>query len=315
MATGAERKQAFFTKLAKLLEDYSRIIIVGADNVGSNQMQRIRKSMRGKAVLLMGKNTMVRKAIRGCAESNPKLQVLLPYVRGNVGFIFANEDLPALKKIITENRVAAPAKTGSIAPNDVTIPNGPTGLEPTQTSFLQALNIASKISKGQVDIINDVKLITTGQKVGSSEATLLAKLNIKPFSYGLTINTIYDEGSIYDPSVLDKTDADILAKFQSGVANIASISLALHYPTVAALPHVVGRGFKNCLAVGLATEYSFKQADKMKEVLKNPSAFAAAPAPAKQDEKKPGKAEEKKPAKVVVEEPAEDEDMGFGLFD
>jgi len=55
--------------------------------------------------------------------------------------------------------VSAPAKAGIIAPNDVLVPKGNTGMEPTQTSFLQALNIPSKINKGQVEILSDVNLI------------------------------------------------------------------------------------------------------------------------------------------------------------
>jgi len=309
MSGAAERKQAYFTKLGHLLEEYNKILIVGADNVGSNQMQKIRKSLRGKGVLLMGKNTMVRKAIRGYAETNPKLQEVLAYVKGNVGLVFAKDDLGAIKKIISENKVAAPAKVGSIAPCDVIVPAGPTGMEPTQTSFLQALNIASKISKGQVDILQDVKIITNGQKVGSSESTLLTKLNIKPFFYGLVISTVYDEGSIYDAKVLEMTDSDILAKFQTGLRNVASVSLATHYPTVAALPHVLIRGYKNLLSIALGTDYSFPKADQVKHAIANPGAFAApAAAPAASKAAEPAKAAKK-------EEPEEDDDMGLGLFD
>jgi len=308
-----DRKQAYFAKLAKLLEEYPKIIIVGADNVGSNHMQKIRKDLRGKGILLMGKNTMVRKAIRGAADNNPKLNAVLPYVRGNVGLIFAKDELSSIKKIVTENRVSAPAKAGAIAPRDVIVPAGPTGMEPTQTSFLQALNIASKIVKGQVEIINDVKLIVTGQKVGTSESTLLAKLNIKPFSYGLAIQTIYDEGSIYDSSVLDMTDEDIVAKFRSGVKNVAAVSLAIGYPTVASLPHLIINGYKNVLSISLATDYTIKEAEKLKNYLANPSAFAATtPAPAAS--KAPAPAKEEKPKKEEPKE-EEDEDMGLGLFD
>jgi len=310
MSGVAERKQAYFNKLGQLLQEYNKILIVGADNVGSNQMQKIRKALRGKAVVLMGKNTMVRKAVRGYAETNPKLQEILPYVKGNVGLVFAKDDLATVKKLISENKVSAPAKAGAISPVDVIVPAGPTGLEPTQTSFLQALNIPSKISKGQVDIANDVKLLTIGQKVGSSEATLLTKLNIKPFAYGLIIQTVYDEGSIYDAKVLDMTDADIFAKFQSGLKNVASLSLAIGYPTVASLPHSIIRGYKNVLAVGLTTDYSFPQVEKVKQIMANPGAFAApAAAPTTSDKPKV----EEKPAKK--EEPEEDEDMGLGLFD
>jgi len=301
----AERKQAYFNKLGKLIEEYPKILIVGADNVGSNQMAKIRKALRGKGTLLMGKNTMVRKAIRGYAESNPQLQALLPLVRGNVGLVFAKEDLSGIKKVIADHKVSAPAKVGAIAPCDVVVPAGPTGMEPTQTSFLQALNIASKISKGQVDIVADVKIIVTGQKVGSSEATLLQKLNIRPFAYGLTILTVYDEGSIYDAKVLDMSDADILAKFQAGARNVAAVSLATGIPTLASLPHSLLNGFKNLLAIALATDYSFKQADAYKNA---PVASAAAPA-----------ATSAAPAAKVVEkvkepEPEEDEDMGLDLF-
>jgi len=308
--SGGDRKQKYFSKLNKLLEDYHKVLIVGADNVGSHHMQSIRKSLRGKAVLLMGKNTMVRKAIRGIAESNPKLQTLLPFIKGNVGLLFCKDDLSGVKKTVSELRVAAPAKVGAICPNDVVVPAGPTGMEPTQTSFLQALNIPSKIVKGQVDILNDVRILQKGQKVGQSESSLLAKLSIKPFSYGLSILTVYDEGSIYDVAVLDMSDADIVAKFSAGVSKVAAVSLGLGYPTVAALPHVLLRGYKNLLSVALASEYSFPRADKVKQLLANPGAFAvSAPAPTKEvakDEPKPKAAE-------PVEE--EDADMGLSLFD
>jgi len=307
-----DRKQAYFAKLAKLLEEYPKIVIVGADNVGSNHMQKIRKSLRGKGVLLMGKNTMVRKSIRGAAENNPKLSAVLPFVRGNVGLIFAKDDLSIIKKIVSENRVSAPAKSGAIAPCDVIVPAGPTGMEPTQTSFLQALNIASKIVKGQVEIINDVKLIVTGQKVGSSESTLLSKLNIKPFSYGLGIQTIYDEGSIYDSAVLDMTDDDIVSKFRNGVKNVAAVSLAIGYPTVASLPHLVINGYKNVLSISLATDYTIKQAEALKAYLANPSAFAVATTTAAPTKAAPVK--EEKPKKEEPKE-EEDDDMGLGLFD
>jgi len=308
--SGAERKQVFFTKLNKLIEEYNKVLIVGADNVGSHHMQTIRKALRGKGVLLMGKNTMVRKAIKGVAEQNPKLQVLLPYVKNNVGLLFCKDDLSAVRKIVLDHKVAAPAKVGSICPNDVICPAGPTGMEPTQTSFLQALNIPSKINKGQVDILNDVKILNMGQKVGQSEATLLQKLNIKPFSYGLIIQTVYDEGSIYDVAVLSMTDQDIINKFANGVKNIAAISLATGFPTVAALPHVLIRGYKNLLSISLTTDYSFPRADKVKAILANPgAAVTVAPAATTSE---PAKKEEKK---VAEPEPEDDTDMGLSLFD
>jgi len=316
MPGGAEKKQEYFAKLIKLLEEHTRIFLVGADNVGSFHMQKIRQSLRQDAVILMGKNTMIRKAIKGHTQNNPAIEALLPFIRGNVGFVFVknSSELSTVEKIISQNRVQAPAKAGAIAPCDVIVPAGNTGMEPTQTSFLQALNIPSKIARGQIEIINDVFLIKEGQKVGSSEAALLGKLNIKPFSYGLVLKHVYDNGAIYDPKYLKISDSDVLAKFASGVSNVASVSLATGYPTIASLPHSIIRGYKNVLAIALATDYSFKQAEKVKQYLANPTAFATT-APPKETKGK-DKAPEK-PKEVAKEEPEEkeDEEMGFGLFD
>jgi len=307
----AARKQAYFGRLVKLLDEYPNIFIVGADNVGSFQMAKIRHALRGKAVLLMGKNTMIRKAIRGHLDNNKALAEILPYIRGNIGFVFFKNDLQEIKKKILELRVAAPAKAGTLAPNDVIVPAGPTGMEPTMTSFLQALNIQSKITRGQVEITNDVHLIKEGSKVGASEANLLAKLDIKPFSYGLILRTVYENGSIYEAAWTNITDDDIIEKFQRGVKNLASLSLAIHYPTVASVPHSVITGFKRVIAIGLGTEYSFPKAEEAKKAMSaGPSTTTAAPAATKGA---PAKEEPKK--KEPEPEPEEEEEMGLGMFD
>lgn len=134
----------------QLLEEYPKCFIVGADNVGSKQMQQIRISLRGAAVVLMGKNTMMRKAIKGHLEANPALEKLLPHIKGNVGFVFTSGDLVEVRDRLLENKVRAPARAGAIAPLSVVIPAQNTGLPPEKTSFFQALSIPTKISKGKL---------------------------------------------------------------------------------------------------------------------------------------------------------------------
>jgi large subunit ribosomal protein LP0 len=132
----------------------------------------------------------------------------------------------------------------------------------------QVLNIPTKINKGTVEIITPVELIKKGEKVGSSESALLAKLGIRPFSYGLVVTNVYDGGSVFNPEVLDLTDDDLVEKFATGVSMVASLSLALSYPTLAAAPHMFINGYKNVLAVAVETDYSYPHADEIKEYLK-----------------------------------------------
>merc|ERR1712142_1065580 len=170
------------------------------------------------------------------------------------------------------------------------------------TSFFQALSIPTKITRGMIEITSNVPLLAVGDKVGSSEATLLQMLNIKPFQH------VYDSGSVFSPSILDITEDDIRAKFCGGVANIAAVSLQIGYPTIASVPHSIANGFKNLMAVAAATDIEFKEVETLKAYLADPSAFAVA-APAAAEAK-----EEAAPAAAVEEEESSDDDMGFDMF-
>jgi len=312
------RKESLKGKLDKYLNEYKNVLICGVDNVGSHQMQKVRISLRGKAVVLMGKNTICRKAIREHSAENPALEALLPYTRGNIGFVFTNDDLNSIRKIVLENKVPAAAKQGAFAPMDVFVPPGPTGLDPGQTAFFQALNIATKIARGSIEIINQVHLIKTGEKVTSSHVALLSKLNIQPFFYGVSVNQVYENGSVYEASVLDLTKDDLYAKFFAGVRKIAALSLAIGYPTVASAPHIIGGAFRKLLYIGAASGYEFKEA---KAFLAAGGGAGAAPAggaaasgggaPAKTGGGgKPGK---KEPEPKKEEEPPAEEELEGGL--
>jgi len=299
-------------RLTQYLDEYPKVFVVGADNVGSRQMQKIRVSLRGHAVILMGKNTMMRKTIRGQVSRNANLEKILPHVYENVGFVFTKEDLSTIRETLLENKVAAPARAGAIAPVDVSIPAQVTNLGPEKTSFFQALQIPTKITRGTIEIINDVHLIKVGEKVGASEATLLNMLNISPFSYGLIIRQVYDSGSCFEPSILDIKPADLRAKFSQGVQRLAAFSLGINYPNQASAPHLVLGGFKRLLALAADTDVEFEQAKTLKEYLKDPSKFAAASAPAASAPSGGGaaKAPPKEEPKKAAEPEEDDDDMG-----
>ncbi|RWQ95917.1 60S acidic ribosomal protein P0 [Paecilomyces variotii] len=307
-------KAAYFDKLKSLLDEYKTIFIVNVDNVSSQQMHEIRLSLRGEGVVLMGKNTMVRRALKGFITENPEYERLLPHVKGNVGFIFTNGDMKETRTKILSNRVAAPARAGAIAPADVFVPAGNTGMEPGKTSFFQALGVPTKIARGTIEIVSDLKLVEAGSKVGASEATLLNMLNISPFTYGMSIAQVYDQGQTFGPEILDIEESQLLATFQSAIKAITAISLAANYPTLPSVVHSLVNSYKKVLAVAISTEYSWPEIEELKDRIANPDAYAAAaPAAAAAAAPAGGAA----PAEEKKEEEAEesDEDMGFGLFD
>ncbi|KAL7834872.1 hypothetical protein SRHO_G00291190 [Serrasalmus rhombeus] len=178
--------------------------------------------------------------------------------------------------LLLANKVPAAARAGAIAP--------------------------CEISRGTIEVLSNVQLIKPGDKVGASEATLLNMLNISPYSYGLIIQQVYDNGSVYSPEVLDITEDALHKRFLEGVRNIAGVCLQIGYPTLASIPHSIINGYKRVLTVAVETDYSFPLAYKVKAFLADPSAFAAVAAPVA--------------AAAPAAEPAKDEseDMGFGLL-
>jgi len=307
-------KAAYFDKLKVLLDEYKTIFIVSVDNVSSQQMHEIRVSLRGEGVVLMGKNTMVRRALKGFINDNPEYERLLPHVRGNVGFIFTNSDLKEVRAKILANRVAAPARAGALAPLDVFIPAGNTGMEPGKTSFFQALGVPTKIARGTIEITTDLKLVQAGAKVGASEATLLNMLNISPFTYGMTISQVYDDGQTFPSEVLDIEESQLLDALSSAIKTIATISLATNFPTLPSVAHYLVNTYKKVLAIAVETDYSWPEIDELKDRIANPDAYASA-APAAAAATGGGDAGESKPAEEEEEE-EESGDEGFGgLFD
>jgi large subunit ribosomal protein LP0 len=266
------------------------------------------------SVVLMGKNTMVRRAIKTFINdgSMPELERLLPHVKGNVGFVFTNGDLKDIRDKVLQNRVAAPARAGAVAPADVYVPAGNTGMEPGKTSFIQALGVPTKIARGTIEITTDLKLVEAGSKVGASEATLLNMLNISPFTYGMGVSQIYDDGQTFDASVLDIEESQLLKAFTTAINTIATISLATGYPTLPSVIHSLVNSYKNVLAVAIETDYSWEGIEELKDRIANPEAYAAAAPAAAAAEAAPAAAEA---PKEEEKEESEDEDMGFGLFD
>lgn len=252
--------------------------------------------------------TQVRRALKTFVADTPEYERLLPFVKGNVGFVFTNGDLKEVRDKILANKVAAPARAGAVAPADVWVPAGNTGMEPGKTSFFQALGVPTKIARGTIEITTDLKLIEAGAKVGPSEATLLNLLNISPFTYGMGIAQVYDQGNTFGSDVLDISEEQLLKAFSTAITTIASLSLALNFPTLPSVIHSVVNAYKKVLAVAIETEISWPEIEELKDRIANPEAYASA-APAASTEAAPAaKAEEKEEEK----EESDEDDGGFG---
>lgn len=278
-----QKKAIYWERLQDICTKHEKALFVDVDNVTSKQICLIRAELRKlDATMIMGKNTLMKSCInhlmskpeegdddyevrKDTWKARPELEAVVKQLRGNTGIIFHNGDLTDIKKILDEQVREAPARVGSIAPDDVWVRAGPTGLDPKQTSFFQSLSIQTKIVKGQVEIVNDYQVVYKDEKVTSSQASLLDKLKIKPFFYKMEIKMVYDRGQLFEPGVLSITPEDIITAFNASITNLTSLSLSSGYVAKSAVPHLIISAFKNLCGVSFASDYSFAHAEKLKE--------------------------------------------------
>jgi large subunit ribosomal protein LP0 len=321
MASINADKLEYAERMNTLLDTYSKVLFCRLDNVTSAQMHSVRIALRGRAEVLVGKKTMQKKILRMRADSENATDVDKELARilcednklvGNLALVFTNEDTLKIQEVLSTFRKQAPARIGAISPVEVTIPAGNTGLEPGMTSFFQALNIQTKITKGTVEITADRKVLSVGDKVDSSTAALLTKLNISPFFYCAEVEFYIVRGLLYTAEDLKVTESVIEESMKTAISNLTAVSLATGILTEASFPHAIMDGFKNLLAATVETEYSFSEynGQKLRTDIKEGkcvgASSSAAPAASA------GASKAAAPAPVEEEE---DEDMGLGLFD
>ncbi len=317
-----KKKYQLWMKLWDCVDKYNKILVVKCDNISASIFHNIRQAIRPLgATLVMGKNTLLKAGLKRKMEEPkktdedyevrkqnykpmPQLEKLISVCEGYLGLIFCRDNLAEIKDKLKTYKCTKGAKLGSISPVEVVIPPGPTGLDPKQTAFFQALNIQTKIVKTQIEIINPSKILVKGQKIGASECSLLDKLNIKPFAYEVHITNVYDNGVIYSPAVLDINKDEVIAKLRKGASYLTAAAIQSGYPTPLAARQLVLTGFKNLVALTMSSTYDFKQAKAIK------SAATAAPVE---------KPKEKKVKEVVKEEEKKEEEKkeealagGFG---
>jgi len=320
-----QRKRDIVTKLCQCFTDYKQCVVVAMDNVSTNQIHKARALLRAgdnKGEMIIGKNTLIKKALKFKTQKpdptsedyedhkqwtqDTKLEALLPLMRLNVGLVFSEAPYMELRKLIEAEKIKMPARTGVLAPCDVIIEAGPTGIEVGKIDLFHKLNISCKTVRSAIEVVKPVQIITRGQKVTEGAVRMCKVLAIIPFEYSLTFQQVYLDGVILDQDIIEMDMDLVLDAFKRNAAALTHVSLGANIPNALSVPHFIATAFKSCLAIGEASGYSFKQLEDAKNASANVVTVVET-CTAKEVKKEAVKEEE-------VEEASEDMDMG-GMFD
>jgi large subunit ribosomal protein L10 len=272
-------KKEIFTDLVQLLEKYSVIAVADLEKVRSSQIQEIRKKLRGKADLIVAKNTILRKASGSIASKKENVDKFAEGLTGSKVLIFTQMDPFELIMFLNRNKVRVPAKGGDIATSDIMVPAGNTGLQPGPViSEFNEAKVQTRIEAGSIFVARDTVVASKGEVISTKTASLLSKLGMKPMEAGLILSSAYDNGLVLGVNDLTfdldqmKSDFDLAARLAFDVAVEANIML----PQTA--PAIISKAYRQAVAVSVEAGFLTKDTAQLiiQKAYRNMSALSSA---------------------------------------
>jgi len=200
-----ERKKNMVKELVDLIKNKRTILIASIKNLPASQFQEIGKKLRGKAIVKIPKKNLMVRAID--ESGNEELKKIKSNLQDSTAILFSDTDSFELSSELLDSKSPTKAKVGQEAPIDIEVDAGPTDLVPGPAiSELGALGIQIQIEKGKISIKEPKIIVKQGQKISENAASIMNKLNIKPFSIGFIPLSAFDtkENKLYLEIKIDK---------------------------------------------------------------------------------------------------------------
>lgn len=256
MAHVAEWKKEEVSELKGLIESYDVVGIVDLLNIPAKQLQEMRKSLNGKAVIRMSKKNLIDLALEDCNADKDNVVGLSDYMDGQVAIIATEMNPFRLYKILEDSKTEAPAKPGSIATDDIVIPEGDTGFEPGPfLGELQQAGIPAKIDKGKIVVSKETVLVEAGEEISKQVASTLSRMDINPMEVGIDLKAVYEEGAIYTSEVLAIDEEQTLADIQTAFTKAFNLSVYAAIPTKETVSTLVSSAYTKAINVAMESAY------------------------------------------------------------
>lgn len=245
-------------KLKKLLKEGSVIALADMMEVPAAQLQEIRDKIRGKMILRMSRNTLIKRAIEEVAKetNNPEFAKLADHIARGAAIIVTDMNPFKLYKTLEDSKTPAPIKGGAIAPSDIVVKKGSTGMPPGPfLGELKSAGLPAVIEKGKIAIREDTVIVKEGEVVPHKVAVVLSALGIKPTKVGLDLLAAYEDGIIYTPDVLKIDEDEFIEKIQKAFNSAFNLSVNAAIPTADTIETILQKAFRDAKAVSIESAF------------------------------------------------------------
>ncbi len=225
----SEEKKKIVKGLEELLKNSKTVLIASIKGLPASQFQQICKKLRGKAIVKVPKKNLILRAIDD--SKNKELEKIEKEIKADVAVLFSGLDSFDLASELMESKTPAAAKAGQEAPEDISVEAGPTELVPGPAiSELGGLGIQIQIKDGKIEIKNSKVIVKQGEEISEGAASIMQKLDIKPFSVGFIPLVAFDteKDVLYTDIKIDKeqTVADLKEAFSRALPFAVEVGYA-----------------------------------------------------------------------------------------
>ena len=258
MSTGSDRqtetvpewKREEVDDVVEFIGRYDSVGVVDVTGIPSRQLQAMRRDLHGTAALRISRNTLIRRALQAVDED---LEDLVEHVAGQVGLVGTNDNPFGLYRQLEASKTPAPINAGEVAPDDVVIPEGDTGIDPGPfVGDLQQVGANARIEGGSIQVVEDSTVLESGEEVSADLANVLSELGIEPKEVGLDLRSVHSDGVLFAPEEL-AIDVDAYrADLESAAAAGRNLSVDAEYPTGRTVAALLSQAAGDATAVGVS---------------------------------------------------------------
>ncbi len=249
----AEWKKDEVASLKKLIESHEVVGMANLSDIPAPQLQKMRRTLKDSATLKMSRKTLMSLALNNCDKEN--ISTLEKHMDGQPALIFTNMNPFKLYKILEGSKTAAPAKAGSIAPEDIVVPKGDTAFKPGPIlGELQKIGIPAKIEKGKIVITSDKKIVAAGETIPKDVASILTRLDIFPLEVGIDLRAAYEDQTVYTSDLLTIDEEKTLADIQQAFTQALNLSVNAVIFNKESTPVLIQKAATESLSLALNAE-------------------------------------------------------------
>ena len=253
MAHVAEWKKEEVKELKSLIDSHEVIGIVNLLNIPAKQLQKMRKSLQGKAIIRMSKKNLMDLAFEDCNTNKENIVDLSNHMDGQPAIVFTDMNPFKLFKILEDSKTSAPAKEGNVPDSDIIVPEGDTGFEPGPLlGELQQVGIPAKIDKGKIVVSKEHVIVKAGEPVSRQVASMLTRLDIHPMEVGIDLQAAYEDEAIYTSDLLTVDEEKTLADLQGAFSQAFNLSVNAGIPTKETIIVIIQNAYSKSFNLAMA---------------------------------------------------------------